>query len=43
MRQAAGTLKKITFELGGNAPFIIFDDADVNQAVAGNNRFIFRI
>ena len=35
MKQAAGTMKKISLELGGNAPFIIFDDADVNQAVAG--------
>jgi succinate-semialdehyde dehydrogenase / glutarate-semialdehyde dehydrogenase len=36
MRQAAGTMKKISLELGGNAPFIIFDDADINQAVAGD-------
>ena len=35
MKQSAGTLKKLSLELGGNAPFIIFDDADVNQAVAG--------
>jgi len=35
MKQAAGTMKKISLELGGNAPFIIFDDADVNQAAAG--------
>ncbi len=30
-----GTMKKISMELGGNAPFIVFDDADVEQAVAG--------
>jgi succinate-semialdehyde dehydrogenase/glutarate-semialdehyde dehydrogenase len=35
MKQAAGTLKKLSFELGGNAPFIVFDDADFDEAVAG--------
>jgi succinate-semialdehyde dehydrogenase/glutarate-semialdehyde dehydrogenase len=35
MRQAAGTLKKVALELGGNAPFIVFDDADVERAVEG--------
>jgi succinate-semialdehyde dehydrogenase/glutarate-semialdehyde dehydrogenase len=35
MRQAAGTVKKLGLELGGNAPFIVFDDADVDLAVAG--------
>jgi succinate-semialdehyde dehydrogenase/glutarate-semialdehyde dehydrogenase len=35
MKQAAGTVKKISMELGGNAPFIIFDDADIESAVAG--------
>jgi succinate-semialdehyde dehydrogenase/glutarate-semialdehyde dehydrogenase len=34
-RQCAGTVKKLTLELGGNAPLIVFDDADLNQAVAG--------
>jgi succinate-semialdehyde dehydrogenase/glutarate-semialdehyde dehydrogenase len=35
LRQAAGTVKKVSMELGGNAPFIVFDDADVERAVAG--------
>lgn len=35
MRQCAGTVKKMSLELGGNAPFIVFDDADVDAAVAG--------
>ena len=35
MTQCAGTLKKISLELGGNAPFIVFDDADVDAAVQG--------
>lgn len=34
MKQCASTLKKLSFELGGNAPFIVFDDADVDAAVA---------
>lgn len=34
-RHCANTLKKITLELGGNAPFIIFDDADIKKAVEG--------
>ncbi len=32
-RQAAGTLKRVSMELGGHAPYIVFDDADVHQAV----------
>jgi len=35
MAQAAGTMKKVSMELGGNAPFIVFDDADLDAAVAG--------
>lgn len=35
MRQAAGNLQKLSLELGGNSPFIIFDDADVENAVNG--------
>lgn len=35
MKQSASTLKKLSFELGGNAPFIVFDDADLDTAVSG--------
>jgi succinate-semialdehyde dehydrogenase/glutarate-semialdehyde dehydrogenase len=35
MAQSAGTIKKLSLELGGNAPFIVFDDADLDAAVQG--------
>lgn len=35
MAQCAGTVKRTSMELGGNAPFIVFDDADVDEAVKG--------
>ncbi|KAF5020747.1 hypothetical protein F66182_7207 [Fusarium sp. NRRL 66182] len=35
MGQSASTIKKLSFELGGNAPFIVFEDADLNKAVNG--------
>lgn len=42
MRQSADTLKRLSLELGGNAPFIVFDDADVDLAVAGAMASKFR-
>ena len=35
MKQCAPTIKKLSLELGGNAPFIVFDDADIDSAVEG--------
>ena len=35
MRQCADTVKKVSLELGGNAPFIVFDDADIDAAITG--------
>ncbi|MEQ8559155.1 MAG: NAD-dependent succinate-semialdehyde dehydrogenase [Henriciella sp.] len=35
MRQATGTIKKVSMELGGNAPFIVFEDADLEKAAEG--------
>ena len=35
MRQCSDTIKKLSLELGGNAPFIIFSDADIDQAIEG--------
>lgn len=42
MEQCSGTMKKISMELGGNAPFIVFDDADLDLAVAGAMASKFR-
>ncbi|KQU92821.1 NAD-dependent succinate-semialdehyde dehydrogenase [Mesorhizobium sp. Root102] len=41
-RQGAGTLKKMALELGGNAPFIVFDDGDLDAAVVGAIQSKFR-
>ncbi len=42
-RQCADTVKKISLELGGNAPFIVFDAADVDLAVKGAMASKFRL
>ncbi|MGP9790337.1 NAD-dependent succinate-semialdehyde dehydrogenase [Roseinatronobacter sp. NSM] len=42
MAQAAGQIKKLSLELGGNAPFIVFDDADLDAAVQGCIQSKFR-
>jgi succinate-semialdehyde dehydrogenase/glutarate-semialdehyde dehydrogenase len=42
MKQCAGTLKKVSLELGGNAPFIVFDDADLDAAADGAMSSKFR-
>lgn len=42
MRNASGTIKKVALELGGNAPFIVFDDADIAAAVDGAMACKFR-
>ena len=42
MEQSASTVKKISMELGGHAPFIVFDDADIDEAVAGAVQSKFR-
>jgi succinate-semialdehyde dehydrogenase/glutarate-semialdehyde dehydrogenase len=42
MRQCADTIKRLSLELGGNAPFIVFDDADLDLAVAGAMASKFR-
>ena len=35
LKQCAGTVKKVSMELGGNAPFLVFNDADLDRAVEG--------
>jgi succinate-semialdehyde dehydrogenase / glutarate-semialdehyde dehydrogenase len=35
LKQCAGTVKKVSMELGGNAPFVVFDDTDIDAAVEG--------
>ncbi|QRM32449.1 NAD-dependent succinate-semialdehyde dehydrogenase [Microvirga sp. VF16] len=42
MRQCSDQIKRISFELGGNAPFIVFDDADIDAAVDGALQAKFR-
>jgi len=42
MAQCAPTLKRVSLELGGNAPFIVFDDADLEAAVDGAVQSKFR-
>jgi len=42
MEQCASTVKKVSLELGGNAPFIVFDDADIDAAVEGAMASKFR-
>ena len=42
MAECSGQVKKVSLELGGNAPFIIFDDADLSEAVAGAMMCKFR-
>ena len=42
MQQCAGTVKKVSMELGGNAPFLVFDDADLDAAVEGAMMSKFR-
>lgn len=42
MRQSADTIKKVSLELGGNAPLIVFDDADLDKAVEGAMASKFR-
>lgn len=42
MRDCAETMKKVSLELGGNAPFMVFDDADLDEAVAGAMASKFR-
>ncbi|CAG8584710.1 8703_t:CDS:2 [Acaulospora morrowiae] len=43
MQQSSSTIKKLSLELGGNAPFIVFDDADIDAAVEGLSNFYFKL
>jgi succinate-semialdehyde dehydrogenase/glutarate-semialdehyde dehydrogenase len=43
MSQSANTLKKLSFELGGNAPFIVFDDANLDLALQGTIASKFKV
>ena len=42
MAKCSGTVKKVSMELGGHAPFIVFDDANIDDAVAGAMQSKFR-
>ncbi|MDZ4393200.1 NAD-dependent succinate-semialdehyde dehydrogenase [Cypionkella sp.] len=42
LAQSAGTIKKVSMELGGNAPVLVFDDADIDKAIAGTLAAKFR-
>ena len=42
LQQSASTIKKVSMELGGHAPFIVFDDANINEAVIGAMQSKFR-
>ena len=42
LQQSASTVKKVSMELGGHAPFIVFDDADLDEAVLGAMQSKFR-
>ena len=42
LQQAAGSVKRVSMELGGNAPFIVFDSAHIDNAVAGAMACKFR-
>jgi NAD-dependent aldehyde dehydrogenases len=42
LQQSASTVKKVSMELGGHAPFVVFDDADIDEAVTGAMQSKFR-
>ena len=41
-KQSASTVKKVSMELGGHAPFVVFDDANIDEAVTGAMQSKFR-